>query len=103
MMLEAGSDARIRNKANLTPQQLVDPRNVALKNQLEDAVMAELNKGDFVEDEEGDEELEEGYVGSDSDFDPEEYERERERRKMEKLSLGKGGKELPPPPPPKDA
>ncbi|KAI0388764.1 ankyrin repeat protein [Xylariaceae sp. FL0594] len=31
MMLEAGSDTRVRNKARLTPYQLVDPQNAGLR------------------------------------------------------------------------
>lgn len=37
MMLEAGSDPRIKNKRGLTPRQLTDPRNVPLKMRLEKA------------------------------------------------------------------
>ncbi|KAK0109884.1 hypothetical protein ONS95_002555 [Cadophora gregata] len=97
MMIEAGSDPRLRNKANLTPYQLVDPRNEKLRQQLQDAVDVVQNQGDYIEDvEEGGYEGadggEDGDVGSasDSDFDPEEYRRERERRK--ESSKGKGGK-----------
>merc|ERR1711964_78957 len=96
MMIEAGSDPRLRNKANLTPYQLVDPRNEKLRAQLQDAVDVVQNQGDYIEDvEEG------GYDGadgvdddagsaSDSDFDPEEYRREMERRK--ESSKAKSGK-----------
>jgi ankyrin repeat protein len=85
MMIEAGSDPRIRNKANLTPLQLVDPRNSELRGQLQDALDVMLSQGDYIVDDE--EEVdgvdEEGDVGSasDSDFDIEEYKREKERRK----------------------
>jgi hypothetical protein len=88
MMIEAGSDPKLKNKANLTPYQLVDPRNEKLRQQIQDAVDVEMMRGDYIEtrdevDENGDEEEEEGDVGSgsDSDFDPEEYRREKERRK----------------------
>ncbi|KAL2069046.1 hypothetical protein VTL71DRAFT_15384 [Oculimacula yallundae] len=98
MMIEAGSDPRLRNKANLTPYQLVDPRNEKLRSQLQDAVDVVQNQGDYVEVEEGGYDggdLEEGDVGSasDSDFDPEEYRREVERRKEEAKgnSQGRGG------------
>lgn len=89
MMIEAGSDPRVRNKANLTPYQLTDPRNEKLKQQLQDAVDIVQNQGDFIEDEQeevGGEEEEGDYAGSgsDSDFDPEEYKRERERREKAK-------------------
>ncbi|KAH7409404.1 hypothetical protein BKA64DRAFT_664855 [Cadophora sp. MPI-SDFR-AT-0126] len=92
MMIEAGSDPRLRNKANLTPYQLVDPRNEKLRQQLQDAVDVVQNQGDYIEDvEEGGYDGPDGDDGdagsaSDSDFDPEEYRREMERRK------GKGGK-----------
>lgn len=89
MMIEAGSDPKLKNKANLTPYQLVDPRNEKLRQQIQDAVDVEMMRGDYIEtrdevDEDGDgDEEEEGDVGSasDSDFDPEEYRREKERRK----------------------
>jgi ankyrin repeat protein len=86
MMIEAGSDPRIRNKANLTPYQLTDPRNVALRQQLQDALDVMQNQGDYIVDEDENEVdgVEDGdYAGSasDSDFDLEEYKREKERRK----------------------
>ena len=86
MMVDAGSDPRIRNKAQLTPAQLVDPSNAPLRQQLQDAIEIAQNAGDFVaaDDEavaEEDEEVPEEYEGSDSDFDPEEFKREVERRK----------------------
>ncbi|KAH8803848.1 putative ankyrin repeat-containing protein [Hyaloscypha sp. PMI_1271] len=94
MMVEAGSDPRIRNKANLTPYQLTDPRNTALKQQLQDAVDITQNHGDYIVDEEegGGEGEDEDYAGSgsDSDFDPEEYRREKERREKEKKALANG-------------
>lgn len=97
MMIEAGSDPRLRNKANLTPYQLVDPRNEKLRGQLMDAVDVVQNQGDYIDVEEGgyedDGEEGEGDVGSasDSDFDPEEYRREVERRKEAKKSAKEGG------------
>jgi uncharacterized protein len=83
MMIEAGSDPRIRNKANLTPYQLVDPRNAELRQQLQDALDVMQSQGDYVVDDEEEGVDEEGDVGSasDSDFDLEEYKREKERRK----------------------
>ncbi|PMD54527.1 uncharacterized protein K444DRAFT_106085 [Hyaloscypha bicolor E] len=94
MMVDAGSDPRIRNKANLTPYQLTDPRNTALKQQLQDAVDITQNLGDYIVDEEegGGEGEDEDYAGSgsDSDFDPEEYRREKERREKEKEALANG-------------
>lgn len=94
MMTEAGSDARLRNKAHLTAAQLVDPSNTALKRQLEDAVEISQNQGDFIvpgdDVIEGGHEEDDDYAGSasDSDFDPEEYKREKERRKREKEANG---------------
>lgn len=86
MMTEAGNDPRIKNKAKLTPYQLTDPRNTALRQQLMDAVDIMQNQGDYIVDEEEEEELDDDYAGSasDSDFDPEEFKREQERRKAEK-------------------
>ncbi|KAI1087668.1 hypothetical protein F5B19DRAFT_59707 [Rostrohypoxylon terebratum] len=49
MMLEAGSGTRVRNKAKLTPLQLVDPRNPALRDLIQKHEYAELNAGDFVD------------------------------------------------------
>ncbi|KAI1212667.1 uncharacterized protein F4807DRAFT_413943 [Annulohypoxylon truncatum] len=49
MMLEAGSSTRARNKAKLTPYQLVDPRNAALRDLIQKHEYAELNAGDFVD------------------------------------------------------
>jgi len=93
MMVDAGSDPRIRNKANLTPYQLTDPRNAALKQQLQDAIDIVQNQGDYIVEEEGGEAGDEDdYAGSgsDSDFDPEEYRREKERRDKEKKALANG-------------
>jgi hypothetical protein len=72
MMLEAGSDARIKNKANLTAAQLADPKLDGVRRQLEEAVLVEMEKGDFVED--GDVVGDNDDVASDSgsDFDREE-------------------------------
>lgn len=85
MMIDAGSDPRVRNKAMLTPAQLVDPSNTVLRRQLQDAIEITQNAGDFVDaDDDGVEEeqgIPEEYEGSDSDFDPEEFKREVERRK----------------------
>ena len=48
MMLEAGSSTRVRNKARLTPYQLVDPRNKGLRDLIQKHEYAALNAGDFV-------------------------------------------------------
>jgi hypothetical protein len=85
MMIDAGSDPRIKNRALLTPAQLVDPANAGLRAQLQDAIDIAQNAGDFVDvaegEEEEEEEVPEEYEGSDSDFDPEEFKKEVERRK----------------------
>ncbi|KAI1479819.1 hypothetical protein K445DRAFT_322401 [Daldinia sp. EC12] len=49
MMLEAGSSTRVRNKAKLTPYQLVDPANKPLRDLIQKHEYAELNAGDFVD------------------------------------------------------
>lgn len=89
MMLEAGSDTRVRNKAKLTPLQLVYPSNVILRKIFEDAEDLQQNRGDFVDLDAEEEELPEDFVGSasDSDFDPEEFKREREARARELQQL----------------
>ncbi|KAK3336069.1 hypothetical protein B0T19DRAFT_27410 [Cercophora scortea] len=48
MMLEAGCSPRVKNKGGLTPLQLVDPRNVELKEVIQKHEYASLNAGDFV-------------------------------------------------------
>jgi len=68
MMLEAGSDPRMRNKARLTPSQLVDPRNEALKEVFHKAEYVQMNQGDFI-DRDAEEEEDEGPTGSASDSD----------------------------------
>ncbi|UNI24052.1 hypothetical protein JDV02_009831 [Purpureocillium takamizusanense] len=47
MMLEAGSSPRARNRARLTPAQLVDPANVQLKELIHQHEYASQNAGDF--------------------------------------------------------
>ncbi|EPE08131.1 ankyrin repeat protein [Ophiostoma piceae UAMH 11346] len=49
MMLEAGSNPRIKNKAGLTATQLVDPRYPELRQIIEKHEYALLNAGDFVD------------------------------------------------------
>jgi len=48
MMLEAGSSQRVKNKGGLTPLQLVDPRNVPLKELMRRHEYASFSAGDFV-------------------------------------------------------
>jgi hypothetical protein len=48
MMLEAGSNTRVKNKARLTPYQLVDPTNTELRELIQKHEYANQNAGDFV-------------------------------------------------------
>ncbi|KAG6031324.1 hypothetical protein E4U41_007615 [Claviceps citrina] len=48
MMLEAGSNPRVRNRGGLTALQLVDPRNEALRDLIQQHEYANQNAGDFV-------------------------------------------------------
>ena len=95
MMLEAGSSPRTKNKANLTPAMLVDPKYPTIRQLLQDAIdFPQHSESDFVDARElngleEEEDLGDDYAGSasDSDFDPEEFRRERERQK----TRGHGG------------
>ncbi|KAJ6779945.1 hypothetical protein PWT90_06591 [Aphanocladium album] len=49
MMLEAGSNPRLRNKGGLTALQLVDPTNTELRALIDKHLYASQNAGDFVE------------------------------------------------------
>ncbi|KAI9734423.1 MAG: hypothetical protein M1818_006811 [Claussenomyces sp. TS43310] len=49
MMLEAGNDPRVRNKANLKAAELVDPSNKDLKTLLEDSEYMTAHHDDFVD------------------------------------------------------
>ncbi|RDL41081.1 Uncharacterized protein BP5553_01060 [Venustampulla echinocandica] len=83
MMIDAGSDPRIRNKAHLTAAQLCDPTNVKLRNQLNDAMDIVQNQGDYIVEDEEPEPGDEDDVGSgsDSDFDAEEYRMAKQKQK----------------------
>ncbi|CAF3462941.1 hypothetical protein SNK03_004846 [Fusarium graminearum] len=48
MMLEAGSNTRVKNKARLTPYQLVDPTNTELRELIQKHEYANQNAGDFI-------------------------------------------------------
>ncbi|KHN96499.1 ankyrin repeat domain containing protein [Metarhizium album ARSEF 1941] len=48
MMLEAGSNPRVRNKGGLTALQLVDPRNLELRQLIQQHEYTNQNAGDFV-------------------------------------------------------
>lgn len=48
MMLEAGSNPRVKNKGGLTALQLVDPRNATLRDLIQKHEYASLNAGDFI-------------------------------------------------------
>lgn len=79
MMVEAGSDPRIRNKAKLKPVQLVNPGNKELRELLESAEYAMMNQGDFVEDVVDGEDDVDGPTGSNSDSDFDEPEPSKKR------------------------
>lgn len=54
ILLDAGCDPRIRNKAKLKPLELVDPRNTALRSMLQKSEYALTAGGDVVvEDDDG--------------------------------------------------
>ena len=52
MMLEAGSNPRVKNKGGLTPTQLVDPANPGLRELIQKHEYASLSAGDFANVEE---------------------------------------------------
>lgn len=54
MMLEAGSNSRLKNKGGLTPYQLVDPLNIGLRQVIQKNEYSALNRGDFIQAETGD-------------------------------------------------
>ncbi|KAL8965003.1 MAG: hypothetical protein Q9183_004087 [Haloplaca sp. 2 TL-2023] len=66
ILVDAGADARIRNKAKLKPVELVDPRNGALRDVLQKAEYS-MMVGDDVVVRDGDND--EGPTGSASDSD----------------------------------
>ncbi len=90
MMLEAGSNPRIKNRGGLTVYQLVDPRNKELRDLIQKQEYAMLNAGDFVEPSGREQVVQQGGGNQDSDEDAEfsgsdEEERaEWERRRKEK-------------------
>lgn len=53
ILLDAGCDPRIRNKAKLKPVELVDPRNTELRELLRKGEFAMMMGGDVVEDDAG--------------------------------------------------
>ncbi|KAL1600518.1 hypothetical protein SLS60_006904 [Paraconiothyrium brasiliense] len=63
ILLDAGCDPRIRNKAKLKPLELVDPRNTVLRAELQKAEYALNAGGDVVADDD------DGPTGSASDSD----------------------------------
>jgi ankyrin repeat protein len=63
ILLDAGCDPRIRNKAKLRPLELVDPRNTVLRAELQKAEYALQAGGDVVADDD------DGPTGSGSDSD----------------------------------
>lgn len=63
LLLDAGGDPRIRNKAKLKAMELVDPRNTELRTTLQKAEFAQMAGNDIVDQDEEDE----GPTGSASD------------------------------------
>lgn len=63
ILLDAGCDPRIRNKAKLKPVELVDPRNTELRSLLQKGEFAMQAGGDVVEEDD------DGPTGSASDSD----------------------------------
>ncbi|KAH7135656.1 ankyrin repeat protein-like protein [Dendryphion nanum] len=63
ILLDAGCDPRIRNKAKLKPVELVDPRNTELRSLLQKGEYAMQAGGDVVQDDD------DGPTGSASDSD----------------------------------
>ncbi|KAL1896273.1 hypothetical protein Cpir12675_002866 [Ceratocystis pirilliformis] len=53
MMLEAGSNWRLRTKAGLAAEQLADPSNSELREIIREHEYAEMNQGDFVDADSG--------------------------------------------------
>jgi hypothetical protein len=53
ILLDAGCDPRIRNKAKLKPVELVDPRNAELRDLLRKGEFAMMMGGDVVDEDEG--------------------------------------------------
>lgn len=96
-MLEAGSNPQAKNKGGLTPLQLVDPRNEALKDVIRKFEFVAMNAGDYINADEngvaGGKENEEewrkeesseeeaDFSGSDEDEREEWERRRREKRK----------------------
>ncbi|KAF1816520.1 ankyrin repeat domain-containing protein [Eremomyces bilateralis CBS 781.70] len=64
ILLDAGCDPRIRNKAKLKPVELADPRNVALRDMLRKAEFAMMAGDDVVQEDD-----DEGPTGSGSESD----------------------------------
>ena len=63
ILLDAGCDPRIRNKAKLKPLELVDPRNEGLRSILRKGEFAMMAGGDVVQEDD------DGQAGSASDSD----------------------------------
>jgi ankyrin repeat protein len=95
MMLEAGSNPRVKNKGGLTALQLVDPRNTELRDLIQQHEYTNQNAGDFItvddsvasnktnhvvveQDQESDDDAE--FSGSD-DEERAEWERRRKEKK----------------------
>ncbi|TVY35670.1 Ankyrin repeat-containing protein [Lachnellula occidentalis] len=102
MMLEAGSDPRVRNKAHLTPAALCDPGLSKIRELLEEAVFVQMERGGLVDEDDDDDErggYANGDVGDDdrdvasdsgSDFDREELEQQRGHKNGHSHANGNG-------------
>ena len=64
ILIEAGADPRVRNKAKLKPMELADPRNSDLRVMLQKAEYSQMAGNDVVDEDE-----DEGPTGSASDSD----------------------------------
>ncbi|OAQ67063.1 ankyrin repeat-containing domain-containing protein [Pochonia chlamydosporia 170] len=90
MMLEAGSNPRVKNKGGLTALQLVDPRNTELRELIQQHEYTNQNAGDFIVVDEPAAKNNNNHVVDESDEDAEfsgsddEERAEWERRRKEK-------------------
>lgn len=90
MMLEAGSNPRVKNKGGLTALQLVDPRNTELRELIQQHEYTNQNAGDFIVVDEPAAKNKNNHVVDESDEDAEfsgsddEERAEWERRRKEK-------------------
>ena len=96
MMLEAGSNPRVKNKGGLTAYQLVDPANTDLRDLIQRKEYAKLNQGDFITveaptkgapalpTEESEDEDDDGEFSGSDDEERAEWERRRKEKRGKK-------------------